>query len=109
MALHDWQVALGQLVEARSAGREGVSVEAVLAGRDLDDAERAWLEEVTQTRGFALTSYVPRWWRETRVGYAAPLTLAALGTEAKARLQDYQRAVPNFTLFFASEGISFLA
>ncbi len=109
MALHDWQVALGQLVEARSAGRDGRSVREVLAGRDLDDTERAWLEGVTQTRGFALTSYVPRWWRETRVGYAARLTLAALGADAKARLEDYLRAVPNFTLFFASEGMGFLA
>jgi len=109
VALRDWQIALGQLVEARSAGRDGMSVREALAGLELDDAERAWLEEVTGTRGFALTSYVPRWWREARVGCSAPLTLAALGADARARVQDYQRAVPNFTLFFAPEGIAFLA
>ena len=108
MALRDWQVALGRLVEARSAGREGGSVRDVLAGLELEDAERAWLEEVTGTRGFALTSYVPRWWRETRVGRSARLTLAALGARAPALLQDYQRAVTNFTLFFVPEGLAFL-
>jgi hypothetical protein len=109
VALRDWQVALGQLVEARSAGRERGSVEDVLAGLELDAVERTWLQEVTKTPGFALTSYVPRWWRETRVSRSARLTLAALGAEADARLDDYQRAVPNFTLFFVPEGIAFLS
>lgn len=108
MALRDWQVGLGRLVEARSAGRESVSVQDMLAGLELEDAERAWLEQVTGTRGFALTSYVPRWWRKTRASRSARLTLAALGAEAEARFQDYQRAVLNFTLFFVPEGIAFL-
>jgi hypothetical protein len=106
MALRDWQIALAQLVEARSAGREELPLRQ--ADLELEGAERAWLEQVTGTPGFALTSYVPGRWRETRVGYTAPLTLAALGADARARLQDYQRAVPNFTLFFPSEGIAFL-
>jgi hypothetical protein len=108
MALRDWQVALGRLVEARSSGRELQSVLDALAGLELEDAERAWLREVTETPGFALTSYVPGWWRETRVRRAARLTFAALGAEAESRLRDYVRQVPCFTLFFVAEGLSFL-
>jgi hypothetical protein len=108
VALRDWQLALGQLVEARSAGREPASPRDVLAGLELDEGERAWLEDVAGTRGFALTSFVPRWWRETRVRRSAQLTFAALGEQALARLHDYQRAVPTFTLFFVPEGIAFI-
>jgi len=107
VALRDWQAALGQLVEARAAGRPLPPAHA-LASLDLDDAERAWLSAVTQSRGFALTALVPRWWRETRVRRSARLTFAALGAEAPARLQDYLRAVPSFTLFFVPEGVAFL-
>jgi hypothetical protein len=107
MALRDWQLALGQLVEARAAGRDHAPAPALLAGLELSGAERTWLEEVTATPGFALTSFVPRWWRDTRVARSARLTLAALGAEAAARLDDYRRAVPNFTLFFVPEGIAF--
>lgn len=108
MALRDWQLALGQLVEARAAGRDPGPVRAALAGLELDDAERTWLADVTGTRGFALTSFVPRWWRDTRVARSARLTFAALGAQAHARLCDYQRAVPGFTLFFVPEGIAFI-
>lgn len=108
MALLDWQQALGRLVEARSAGRELGPVRDLLAGLDLADADRTWLEQVTHSRGFALTSFVPRWWRETRVRRSARLTFAVLGDEAQAHLQDYLRAVPNFTLFFVPEGIAFI-
>lgn len=108
MALLDWQQALGRLVEARSAGRELGPVRDLLAGLDLADADRSWLEQVTYSRGFALTSFVPRWWRETRVRRSARLTFAALGDEAQAHLHDYLRAVPNFTLFFVPEGIAFI-
>jgi hypothetical protein len=108
VALRDWQLALGQLVEARSAGREHAPMRDLLAGLELDDRERAWLADVTTTRGFALTSFVPRWWRETRVRRSARLTFAALGEHALARLHDYQRAVPTFTLFFVPEGLAFI-
>lgn len=108
MALRDWQMALGQLVEARSAGRAQRPVPDVLAGLALDDAERAWLAQVTATRGFGLTSFVPRWWRETRVRRSARLTFAALGAAAAKHLGDYIRAVPNFTLFFVPEGLGFI-
>jgi hypothetical protein len=105
--LHDWQVALGRLVEARASGRF-VEPDA-LDGLRLDDAERAWLRGVATTRGFALTSLVPRWWRETRARRGARLTLAALGDEAEATLAAYRREVPNFTLFYVSEGLAFAA
>jgi len=108
MALSDWQRALGQLVEARASGRDLQPVKDSLAGLELRDTERAWLQEVTETRGFALTGRVPRWWRETRVRRSARLTLLALGREAEARIEEYVRAVPNFTLFFVAEGLSFL-
>jgi hypothetical protein len=107
VALRDWQAALGQLVEARAAGRPPPPAHA-LASLDLDDAEQAWLGAVTRSRGFALTALVPRWWRETRVRRSARLTFAALGAEAPARLQDYLRAVASFTLFFVPEGVAFL-
>ena len=106
MALRDWQAALGHLVEARAAGRPPPAH--ALTSLDLEDAEQAWLGAVTRSRGFALTALVPRWWRETRVRRSARLTFAALGAEAPARLQDYLRAVPSFTLFFVPEGVAFL-
>lgn len=107
MALRDWQRALGQLVQARSSGRDLQPVKDSLAGLELGDAERRWLHEVTESRGFALTSQVPRWWRETRVRRSARLTLRALGAEAEVWLSDYIREVPCFTLFFVAEGMSF--
>lgn len=107
MALPDWQLALGQMVAARAAGRE-LAVPELLAGLELDDTERAWLAGVSATRGFGLTGFIPRWWRETRVRRAARLTLAALGDAAAAHLRDYLRSVPAFTLFFVPEGIAFL-
>lgn len=108
MALGDWQRALGQLVAARAAGRDLGPVKDALAGLDLSDAERAWLHEVTESRGFALTSKVPRWWRDTRVRRSAKLTVRALGPQAEALIQDYMREVPNSTLFFVTEGLAFL-
>jgi len=107
VALHDWQLALGQMVAARAAGRD-TDVPELLGSLDLDGAERAWLAGVSGTRGFGLTGFVPRWWRETRVRRAARLTFAALGELAPAHLRDYLRAVPSFTLFFVPEGLAFI-
>ena len=108
MALRDWQLAIGRLVEARASGRDLRPVLESLEGLELKDEERAWLQMVPQTPGFALTSYVPGWWREMRVTQAARMTLAALGGSAPELLRDYLRAVPCFTLFFVSEGLAFL-
>lgn len=105
MALRDLQSALGQLVEARAAGRPA-PLDA-LASLDLTAAERAWLASLDATRGFALTALVPRWWRETRIRRSARLTFAALGAAGPALLRDYQVAVPNFTLFFVPETARF--
>lgn len=107
MALRDWQLALGQMVAARAAGRDA-AVADLLAGLDLDAAERSWLAGVPDTRGFGLTGFVPRWWRETRVRRAARLTFAALGDAAAGHLRDYLRTVPSFTLFFVPEGLAFI-
>ena len=107
MALRDWQLALGQMVAAGAAGRDA-AVTDLLAGLDLDDAERSWLAGVRDTRGFGLTGFVPRWWRETRVRRAARLTVAALGDAAAGHLRDYLRAVPSFTLFFVPKGLAFI-
>jgi hypothetical protein len=107
MALRDWQLALGQMVAARAAGRDA-AVTDLLAGLDVDDAERAWLAGVRDTRGFGLTGFVPRWWRETRVRRAARLTVGALGDAAAGHLRDYLRAVPSFTLFFVPKGLAFI-
>jgi hypothetical protein len=108
MALREWQAALGQLVEARASGRELEPVLRSLDGLELSETERAWLRKVVGTPGFELTCYVPRWWRTTRVGRSARLTLAALGTARQQVLQAYLRATPCTTLFFASEGLLFL-
>ncbi len=108
MALRDWQNALGQLVEARASGRDLQPVLETLDGLDLEEQDRAWLRRVIDTPGFELTSYVPRWWRHTRVSRSARLTLAALRETREAVLQAYLRATPCTTLFFVSEGLSFL-
>ncbi|MCP3135941.1 hypothetical protein [Pyxidicoccus xibeiensis] len=109
MGLRDWQAALGQLVEARSSGRGVEGVLASLEERPLKDEERRWLREVVHTPGFALTSDVPRWWRDLRVQRSARLTLMALRGSQEEVLRDYLRAVPCFTLFFIAEGLAFLA
>jgi hypothetical protein len=69
------------MVAARAAGRVA-DVTDCSPAFDLDDAERAWLAGVRDTRGFGLTGFVQRWWREPRVRRAARLTVAALGDAA---------------------------
>jgi hypothetical protein len=108
MALRDWQAALGQLVEARSSGREQAPVLNQLGGLALSAEERDWLRGVTDTPGFALTAEVPRWWRHVRVRRSARLTQLALRENMDAVVSDYLRAVPCFSLFFIAEGLAFL-
>lgn len=108
MALRDWQSALGQLVEARASGRELQPVLDTLGKLELDEAERAWLRKVVDSRGFALTGYVPSWWRDLRVRRCAKLTMGALRETRDAVLRAYLRATPCTTLFFVSEGLTFL-
>jgi hypothetical protein len=108
VALRDWQNALGQLVEARASGRPLEPVLERLDGLDLEETDRAWLRRVVGTPGFELTGYVPRWWRSTRVSRAARMTFAALRESREEVLQAYLRATPCTTLFFVSEGLSFL-
>lgn len=108
MALHEWQVALGSMVEAHAAGRDARAALEALGPLELGEAERAWLREVVGTPGFELTSYVPRWWRQVRVVRSARLTLAALGSRREEVVREYLRAVPCFTLFFMTEGLRFL-
>jgi hypothetical protein len=108
VALRDWQAALGQLVEARASGRELQPVLDTLGGLELEEAERDWLRKVVGTPGFELTGYVPSWWRDLRVRRCAKLTLGALREAREEVLRDYLRATPCTTLFFVSEGITFL-
>lgn len=108
MALRDWQAALGQLVEARSAGREQGPVLSQLGGLAISAEERDWLRGVTDTPGFALTAEVPRWWRHVRVRRSARLTRLALRENTDAVVSEYLRAVPCFSLFFIAEGLAFL-
>ncbi|MFL5347963.1 MAG: hypothetical protein ACJ8AT_24490 [Hyalangium sp.] len=108
MALRDWQNALGQLVEARASGRDLPPVLETLDGLELEEKDRAWLRRVAGTPGFELTAYVPRWWRHTRVMRSARFTLAALRESREEVLRTYLRATPCTTLFFVSEGLSFL-
>lgn len=108
MALRDWQNALGQLVEARASGRDLQPVLESLEGLDLKETDRAWLRRVVGTPGFELTTYVPRWWRQTRVVRSARLTLAALGASREEVFRTYAQLTPCKTLFFSAEGESFL-
>ncbi|MBI3949648.1 MAG: hypothetical protein HY314_04240 [Acidobacteria bacterium] len=110
MPLRDLQTALGMLVLARASGaRLGAGAWESLDGLSLSTEERAWLDQLTGSPGFDITCYIQRWWRETRLQYAAPLTLAALGSDKRAEvLQSYLDQVPPPSLFFAPEALGFL-
>lgn len=71
--------------------------------------ERAWLEHLVGSPGFEVTCYIQRWWRKTRLKYAAPLTLAALGLDQRGEiLKTYLDMVPPPSLFFSPEVLGFL-
>ena len=96
-----------QMVAARAAGRDAAVTDCSPASISTTPSAPG-SPASRDTRGFGLTGFVPRWWRETRVRRAARLTVAALGDAAAGHLRDYLRAVPSFTLFFVPEGLAFI-
>jgi hypothetical protein len=78
-------------------------------GLDLTAEEKRWLQQLTASPGLAVTCYIQRWWRETRLRWTARLTLALLGRERSAEVIDaYLNAVPPASLFFTPETLEFL-
>jgi hypothetical protein len=109
MPLADLQKALGALVTARAANCSAAEVFPSLDALQLTEAERAWLVQLVDAPGFAVTCDVQRWWRETKLQWTARLTLAALGPERSAEaIQTYLSTTPCVSLFFLPETINFL-
>lgn len=109
MPLADLQKALGALVTARAANRPAAEVFPSLDDLQLTVAERAWLVQLVDAPGFAVTCDVQRWWRETKLQWTARLTLAALGPERSAEaIQTYLSTTPCVSLFFLPETLNFL-
>jgi hypothetical protein len=110
MSLPELQRGLGALVALQAADPEAAErTTAVLDSLDLSPDERAWLTRLRGTPGFKVTCDIQRWWRETRLGWTARLTLSALPqAERAALLQRYLSRVRCRSLFFAPEAIAFL-
>jgi hypothetical protein len=110
MSLRDVQSALGTLVVARAAGTPpATDAWPSLDGLSLSAEERTWLEQLVGSPGFKVTCHIQRWWRETRLKYAAPLTLAALSLDQRGEvLRTYLDMVPPPSLFFSPEALGFL-
>jgi hypothetical protein len=107
MALADLQRALGALVV------KGASPAATVAANTdtnrLTAAEAAWLSALADSKGLAITSYIARWWRETKIQMMARLTVAALARAGRAELiARYLDRVAGRTLFFLPEALDFL-
>jgi hypothetical protein len=111
MALGDLQTALGMLVAARTSATSLTGYPgAVLSKLSLEPSERAWLAQLVGSPGFEVTCYIQRWWRETRLRWAACLTLAVLAPERSAEvLNTYLNTVPCLSLFFVPEAVGFLS
>jgi hypothetical protein len=110
MPLHDVQTALGLFIAQRASGSHGITnILTLLKGLQLSAEERAWLEQLPGSPGFEVTCHVQRWWRETRLQWTVPLTMAALGADRRTKmLQAYFNAVPCSSLFFGPEAVAFL-
>lgn len=105
MPLLDLQTALGAMVRMQTAAGSRPSFDSL----DLTVEERAWLAQLNGARGFKVTCYIQRWWRETKLQWTAQLTMWALGPEKSAEmLQNYLAAVPCPSLFFTPEAVGFL-
>lgn len=108
MSLGDLQTALGTMVAAHGTERQSEE-RAFLCGLNLDEAERLWLDELKDSAGFAVTCYIGRWWRETRLRWAVQLTLSVLGSERSAFvINEYLKTIPGTSLFFMPEALGFL-
>jgi hypothetical protein len=109
MPLRDLQTALGTLVLARASGVQPAATWPSLDGISLSADERVWLKQLVGSPGFEVTCHIQRWWRETRLKYAAPLTLAALVLDHHREiLHEYLDANAPPSLFFAPEALQFL-
>jgi hypothetical protein len=108
MPLADLQIALGLMVTTPPGARRSTDALNFNTLR-LTAAERGWLSQLPDDPGFNVTCYIQRWWRETKLGWTARLTLAALGPErADATLKAYLEATPCASLFFTPEALGFL-
>jgi hypothetical protein len=98
MTLAGWQDALAALVVDGSTPLDGLS-----------PRESEWLQSLALSPGYRVTREVQRWWREFRVQLAAPLTLAALAPDLRARLiAEYIERNRRPSSFFVREALPFL-
>lgn len=110
MPLCELQTALAMLVQARASRmRPTATLWPALEAMSLSRDERAWLDQVAASPGFEVTCHIQRWWRQTRLKYAAPLTLTAMVlSQHQQMLQDYLDLNAPPSLFFAPEALQFL-
>lgn len=110
MSLAELQTALGTLVVTRAAGHLVTGVPQGRRGESgLTAGEQAWLHQLHGSAGFEVTCFIQRWWRQTRLRWAAPLTWTILGpATAEEVAGHYFRVVPAFSLFFTPEAMRFL-
>jgi hypothetical protein len=109
MSLADLQRALGRRVAAQSSPAAFAVDDVGLEALSLDDDEAAWLHALEDTPGMAVTAYVARWWRETKLQMMARLTIMALQRVGAGHLvARYLDETACRTLFFLPEALGFL-
>ncbi|AZZ89728.1 hypothetical protein EUZ85_03000 [Hahella sp. KA22] len=105
MPLHDLQIAMVEMIHSHTSACSG---EVDLSHLNLNEAERAWLQELSLSKGFQVTCDVQKWWRKARLQIAAPLTLRLLERlQLQALVEEYMRATPCRSLYFVPEAMSF--
>jgi hypothetical protein len=111
MSLADLQRALGCLVASQSSPSAfGPEDNAALGGLELTTQESEWLGGLAGSAGLAVTGYVARWWRETKIQMMARLTVSALRrTDQKGLVDRYLDRAPCRSLFFLNEAVGFLS
>ncbi|WLQ12972.1 hypothetical protein O5O45_24905 [Hahella aquimaris] len=105
MPLHDLQIAMVEMIHSHtSACPEKLDCKRL----DLNEAERAWLHELSESKGFQVTCDVQKWWRKARLQIAAPLTLRLLERlQLQALVEEYICATPCRSLYFVPEAMAF--
>lgn len=109
MSLSDWQRGVAwTLTRAASPQSRHAELAAAIAALPLAPAERTSLAALAGAPGFAMTCYIQRWWRATKLESTLRLTTAALQAARLPVMDAYLDQRPCSSLFFLPEALGFL-